>query len=233
MALLSPEALEIGTRLLASILAGTLVGLERYWRGHPAGVRTFALVSLTSALLTVTLGQSSYGMLMGSAENGGSRIAQGILQGIGFIGAGVIVRDALSVRGLTSAASLWAVASIGILIGTGETLMGLAGAFLVLMVLVLFRGIDAIVPRRSYAHVVAKFSKSSVPDERGLRRRLETHGFKVMTVSFKGAKSGALVISARVWASGKAAAKARADLAQDFHADASVVDFAVEPASSD
>lgn len=54
-----------------------------------------------------------------------------------------------------------------------------------------------------------------------------------MTVSFKGAKSGALVISARVWASGKAAAKARADLAQDFHADSSVVDFAVEPASSD
>lgn len=233
MQLYTPDTLELGARLLAAILAGTLVGLERYWRGHPAGVRTFALVSLTSALLTVPLGHSAYGALMGAADNGGSRIAQGILQGIGFIGAGVIVRDALSVRGLTSAASLWAVAAIGILIGSGELVIGLGGALLVLMVLVVFRGIDSVVPRRSYANVVAKFSKSAIPDEHSLRKRLESYGFTVLTVSFKGAKSGAMVIRASVWASGKHAHSARACLAQAFHADPSVVDFSVEPVSSD
>lgn len=224
---------EMSLRLAMSILAGTLVGLERYWRGHPAGMRTFALVSLTSALLTVSLSIGPYGLQMGTADNGGSRIAQGILQGIGFIGAGVIVRDSLSVRGLTSAASLWAVAGIGILIGTGEVALGMAGALAVLLILVMFRWLDRLVPRRSYANVVAKFSKDSAPDELKLRDRLEAHGFKVLTVAFKGAKSGALVIKMNVWASGKTAASARAKLAKDFQADPSVVDFAVEPVSSE
>ncbi|MGP1680286.1 MAG: MgtC/SapB family protein [Burkholderiales bacterium] len=230
---LSPDLVEMGYRLVMAIAAGSLVGLERYHRGHPAGMRTFALVSLTAALLTVPLGSGPYAHLMGTFDNGGSRVVQGILAGIGFIGAGVIVREGLSVRGLTSAACMWAVSAIGILIGTGETLLGFAGAVFVLTILVFFRWLDQFIPRRSYANVHAKFSKESVPDEKALRERLESYGFVVLSLAFKGVKSGALVIHASVWAPGTAAADARANLALDFRGDPKVVDFSVEPVSSE
>ena len=230
---LPPDLVEMSFRLVMAIAAGSLVGLERYQRGHPAGMRTFALVCLTSALLTVSLASGPYSYLMGASDNGGSRVVQGILAGIGFIGAGVIVREGLSIRGLTSAACMWAVSAMGILIGTGETLLGFIGAMLVLVILIFFRWLDKFIPRRSYALVNARFSKEAVPDETGLSRRLESYGFNVLSLAFKGAKSGALAISASVWAPGKVAAEARARLALDFQADTNVVDFSVEPVASE
>lgn len=228
-----PDLTEMTFRLAMAILAGSLVGMERYLRGHPAGMRTFALVSLTSAILTVSLSQGPYAYLMGTSDNGASRVVQGILAGIGFIGAGVIVREGLSVRGLTSAASMWAVSAIGILIGTGETLLGFIAAIFVLLILIVFRWLDHFIPRRSYAIVHAKFSRDAAPDEKALSTRLENFGFAVLSLAFKGAKSGALVIRASVWASGKDAADARARLARDFQADPNVVDFSVEPVSAE
>ena len=230
---LPPDIVEMSVRLLMAVAAGSLVGLERYHRGHPAGMRTFALVSLTSALLTVSLASGPYSLLMGSSENGGSRVVQGILAGIGFIGAGVIVREGLSVRGLTSAACMWAVSAIGILIGTGEILLGFIGALFVLMILIFFRWLDQFIPRRSYALVHAKFSKEAVPDEKGLTEQLEGYGFTVLSLAFKGAKSGALQIRASVLAEGKVAAEARTQLALNFQVDPKVVDFSVEPVTSE
>lgn len=228
-----PDFAEMAFRLAMAVIAGSLVGVERYLRGHPAGMRTFALVSLTSALLTVSLSEGPYSYLMGSDDNGASRVVQGILAGIGFIGAGVIVREGLSVRGLTSAASMWAVSAMGILIGTGETILGFLGAVFVLLILIVFRWLDHFVPRRSYAVVHARFARDAAPDEKGLTGRLENFGFAVLSLAFKGAKSGALVIRASVWASGKDAADARARLARDFQADPNVVDFSVEPVSTE
>ena len=230
---LSPDLVEMARRLLMAMAAGSLVGLERYQRGHPAGMRTFALVCLTAAMLTVPLGTAPYSYLMGTPENGGSRVVQGIMAGIGFIGAGVIVREGLSVRGLTSAACMWAVSAIGILIGTGEILLGFIGAVFVLMILIFFRWLDRFIPRRSYALVHARFSKEATPDETTLRQRLESYGFIVLSLAFKGAKSGALVIRASVWAPGTAAAQARAQLALDFQGDPKIVDFSVEPVAAE
>ncbi len=230
---LTPDLVEMISRLVMAIAAGCLVGLERYHRGHPAGMRTFALVSLTAALLTVPLGSGTFLHMMGTSDNGGSRVVQGILAGIGFIGAGVIVREGLSIRGLTSAACMWAVSAIGILIGTGEIVLGFVAAVFVLMILVFFRWLDRFIPRRSYALVHARFSKEAVPDERALSKRLESYGFVVLSLSFKGAKSGALVIRASVWAPGVVAADARAHLALDFQEDPKVVDFSVEPVASE
>jgi putative Mg2+ transporter-C (MgtC) family protein len=229
----TPDLGEMALRLVMAVAAGSLVGLERYHRGHPAGMRTFALVCLTAALLTAPLGSGTFLHMMGTSDNGGSRVVQGILAGIGFIGAGVIVREGLSIRGLTSAACMWAVSGVGILIGTGEILLGFIGAFLVLMILIIFRWLDRFIPRRSYALVHARFSKEAVPDERALRARLESFGFVVLSLAFKGAKSGALVIRASVWAQGNAAADARAHLALDFQSDPKVVDFSVEPVASE
>jgi putative Mg2+ transporter-C (MgtC) family protein len=224
---------EVATRLIAAVLAGSLVGVERYKRGHPAGMRTFALVSLTSALLTASLSTETFGLLMGTTENGGSRIVQGVLSGIGFIGAGVIVREGLTIRGLTSAASIWAVASIGILIGSGEITIGFMGAFLVLIILMVFRWVDQFIPRRSYSTIQVKFSKDSIPDEAALSSRLQSYGFNVLTVSYKGAKSGTLLATISVWADGLVAEKVRAHLAQAFHKDSEVLEFSVQAAQLD
>lgn len=230
----SMDLLGMALRVFLAMVAGGLVGLERYQRGHPAGMRTFSIVCMTSALLTVSLGgDSTYSTLMGTSQAGGSRVVQGILGGIGFIGAGVIVREGLSIRGLTSAASIWAVSAIGILIGSGEVALGFIGAALVLLILAVFRWIDRFVPRRSYSVVHATYAHAALPDEKRMVDQLEGFGFRVLALSFKGAKSGTLDIRASVWAPGATAPDARERLALAFQSDPRVVDFAVEPASTE
>ena len=214
-------------KLIASVFAGSVIGLERYQNGHPAGMRTFAIISLTSTFLTASLTQGMYGNLMGQGDMGASRVIQGILQGIGFIGAGVIVREGFSIKGLTSAASIWAVAGIGILIGTGEYFLAAFGTFFTVLILVVFKEV-ALTSRRSFAVIEAKFVKDAVPEEEQIYARLTGYGFNVSSISFRGAKSGAMQIKAHVWAS-ENATKARSRLAMEFLKDPSIADFSVEP----
>lgn len=216
-------------KLVAAVMAGSVIGLERYRNGHPAGMRTFAIITLTSTFLTASLTQGMYGQLMGEGDMGASRVIQGILQGIGFIGAGVIVREGFSIKGLTSAASIWAVAGIGILIGTGEYFLAGLGTFLTFLILVVFKEIR-ITNRRSFAVIEAKYTKGAVPEEEEIFKRLTGYGFNVSSIAFKGAKSGAMVIRVHVWAT-ENAAKARSRLAMEFLNDASIADFSVEPVS--
>ncbi len=214
-------------KLICSAAAGSVIGLERYHHGHPAGMRTFAIISLTSAFLTASLTQGMYGQLMGQGDMGASRVIQGILQGIGFIGAGVIVREGFSIKGLTSAASIWAVAGIGILIGTGEYFLAAFGTIFTMLILVVFNEV-ALTSRRSFAVIEAKFVKGAVPEEEQIYDRLTGYGFKVSSIAFRGAKSGAMQIKAHVWTS-ENAGKARSRLAMEFLKDPTVADFSVEP----
>ncbi|MEI7612656.1 MAG: MgtC/SapB family protein [Betaproteobacteria bacterium] len=216
-------------RIIAAVIAGSVIGLERYRNGHPAGMRTFAIITLTSTFLTTSLTQGMYGQLMGQGDMGASRVIQGILQGIGFIGAGVIVREGFSIKGLTSAASIWAVAGIGILIGTGEYYLAGLGTLFTFLILVAFKEIK-ITGRRSFAVIEAKYAKGSVPEEEDIYKRLTSYGFHVSSIAFKGAKSGAMQIKVHVWAS-ENAAKARSRLAMEFLNDANIADFSVEPVS--
>ena len=121
---------DLSVRLLLAALFGAAVGFERELHGHPAGMRTHLLVSLGSALFTVL---SAYGF---ASEPGGAvdptRIAAQIVSGIGFLGAGAILKDGLSIRGLTTAASLWATAAIGLAAGAGEHLLAIVGTGIVL-----------------------------------------------------------------------------------------------------
>ncbi|WP_414167649.1 MgtC/SapB family protein [Streptoverticillium reticulum] len=97
---------------------GAVIGLERQWRARMAGLRTNALVAAGSALFVLL---SQYGFVAATSSTGydGSRVAAQIVSGIGFLGAGVIMRDGLSVRGLNTAATLWCSAAVGALAGTG------------------------------------------------------------------------------------------------------------------
>ncbi|MFA7280453.1 MAG: MgtC/SapB family protein [Sterolibacterium sp.] len=223
----SPEFVFL-LKMIGSVVAGSVIGLERYQNGHPAGMRTFAIISLTSTFLTASLTEGMYGNLMGQGDMGASRIIQGILQGIGFIGAGVIVREGFSIKGLTSAASIWAVAGIGILIGTAEYFLAISGTIFTILILVTFRQIDKLTSRRSFAVIEAKFVKGAVPEEEQIFERFTSYGFNVSSIAFKGAKSGAMQIKVHVWAS-KNAAKARSRLAMEFLSDPSIADFSVEP----
>jgi len=120
-------------RLLLATLFGALIGLNREREGKPAGLRTHSLVSLGAATLTVVAL-----LLQGSDASAPGRVLQGIVAGVGFIGAGVILhrQDARGVHGLTTAAAIWIVATIGVATGAGlwrtsASVVGIALALLV------------------------------------------------------------------------------------------------------
>jgi putative Mg2+ transporter-C (MgtC) family protein len=121
---LAPFALQLdlSIRLVLAAALGLAVGFEREIHGHPAGLRTHMLVSMGSALFTVL---SAYGF--DSVPNAGpidpTRIAAQIVSGIGFLGAGAILKDGVVIRGLTTAASLWATSAVGMAAGAGEPLI--------------------------------------------------------------------------------------------------------------
>jgi putative Mg2+ transporter-C (MgtC) family protein len=130
---------QILLRMLVATAIGTALGLNREIHGKPAGMRTHALVSLGAALITIISLELTTrdGQIDGGAV---LRTIQGIMAGIGFLGGGVILRDDShqSVHGLTTAASVWVVASLGIACGAGQwltALMALALTFIVLIVL--------------------------------------------------------------------------------------------------
>jgi len=131
---------EIALRLaLAAVLCG-LVGLERETRGQVAGLRTHVVVGLGAALFTLV---SAYGFA--DAQRGAgydpSRVAAQIVSGIGFLGAGAILRQGANVRGLTTAATLWAVAALGMAVGAGGYLAAVLATAVLLVSVVLLRQI--------------------------------------------------------------------------------------------
>lgn len=124
---------ELITRLILAVLLGSLVGIEREVKKGKqggAGLRTHAIVCLGATLFTIT-------SISFFPESDPTRLAAGIVTGIGFIGAGLIFRDADGLRGLTSAANIWAVAAIGIAVGIGYYLAAIATTVLMLAILVI------------------------------------------------------------------------------------------------
>lgn len=214
-------------KLVLSLVAGGLIGLERYQNGHPAGMRTFAIICLTSTLLTASLGHGMYGQAMGEGDAGASRVIQGILQGIGFIGAGVIVRDGLSIKGLTSAASIWAVASIGILIGTSEYFVAAVGTVFIALILITFRKLDLLSARRTFSVVEVTFIKAELPSEKAVVSRLKKFGLNVGRISYKTDAGKTVSLKIDVWSKNDAA-HSRALLVSDFLKDSSVISFEIK-----
>jgi putative Mg2+ transporter-C (MgtC) family protein len=125
---------DILVRLVTAALLGAGLGLEREIHGHQAGMRTHMLVSLGSAFFTVL---SIYGFsgTPGGAAPDPSRISAQIVTGIGFLGAGAIIKYGTSIRGLTTAASLWVVAAVGLAAGAGAYFLAVAGTLIALLAL--------------------------------------------------------------------------------------------------
>src|SRR5512134_221609 len=176
------EYLEIVFRIVAALAAGGLIGLERSHRGRPAGFRTHALVCLASSLLMLVTVYESHWFPRESAARviiDPTRMAQGIMTGIGFLGAGAIIKEGFTVRGLTTAASIWVTAAIGILTGIGIYFAALIGTLLALGTLSLFRWIEARLPTEIYANFMVRFRREASMTEAELLKAVTGHGFSV------------------------------------------------------
>lgn len=153
------QLIEATTRLLLAAATGGIIGLERAYNGRAAGFRTHILVCSASALLMLLM-QYQWLMvpedLMTTVRVDPTRMAQGIMTGIGFLGAGVILRDRRTVRGLTTAASIWITAAIGIIVGSGFYSIGTIATILVLGTLSLFRWLESHIRSRQYAQLIVK-----------------------------------------------------------------------------
>ncbi|MCH7838837.1 MAG: MgtC/SapB family protein [Planctomycetes bacterium] len=130
-----PESAHV-VRVIVAVILGGLIGLERELRDKPAGFRTIILICLGACVLTIL------SQVMGSPDGESTRIAAQIVTGIGFIGAGAILRDRQSVYGLTTAATIWAVAAIGMAVGFGELGLAVLGTLAILVALFVFDAVE-------------------------------------------------------------------------------------------
>jgi putative Mg2+ transporter-C (MgtC) family protein len=124
--------LDLSIRLIIAAVLGLAIGFEREIHGHPAGLRTHMLVALGSSLFTVLSIRGFAGEAPG-VDFDPTRIAAQIVSGIGFLGAGAILKDGIVIRGLTTAASLWATSAVGMAAGSGEFLIGAVGTAVILV----------------------------------------------------------------------------------------------------
>lgn len=173
--------------LCSAWLAGSLVGLERSFHGRPAGFRTHALVCISSALLmlaTVHQQQWTGNLPIDAIATDPTRMAQGIMMGIGFIGAGVIFQEGLTVHGLTTAASIFMTAALGILFGIGYYIPAVAATIITLAVLAIFRSIESRIPTQNILKHALRFQRNSTLPEEDVRALLKAHGFVVSKMGY-------------------------------------------------
>src|SRR6266508_3499305 len=155
-------------RVAGALVIGAMIGFERTFHGRPAGFRTHSLVCIASAILMiVTVYQNQWMTLPehDAIRTDPTRMAQGIMTGIGFLGAGVIFKEGLTVRGLTTAASIWVTAAIGILVGIGLYYVAAIGTAATLAVLAAFRLLELRLPTEFYAHHSLTFERGAVIPE--------------------------------------------------------------------
>lgn len=169
------ELVMIFARMFLAVMAGGLIGLERSFHGRAAGFRTHTLVCLASALLLL-LTDSRLIVTSEAIRMDPLRTVQGIMTGIGFLGAGVILKEGASIRGLTTAASIWITAAIGIAIGNGNFILAFLAAGLTLVTLVIFRWIENSFPGHRWALLTVRLSRTAGFRELALQELIRENG---------------------------------------------------------
>lgn len=168
--------------LAGALLLGLLVGYERSYHGRAAGMRTYGLVCMSSAALTV-IGGYSWAWFGGNNTIATgvdpTRVIQGIVTGIGFLCAGVIMREGFTISGLTTAASLWASSVIGILVGVGFYVAAMMLALLCAISMVWISKLEEWLPSRQAVAITLKFEKNFQPIERALHDMANSRGYDI------------------------------------------------------
>lgn len=168
--------------LAGALLLGLLVGYERFYHGRAAGMRTYGLVCMASAALTVMSGYPHEwfgGHVAVSLGADPTRVIQGIVTGIGFLGAGVIMKEGLNISGLTTAASIWAASVTGIMVGVGFYLSAIFLALLSAFCMVSVPRFSSWLPSRQAIGISLRFARDQAPDEKTLRTELLRSGYEV------------------------------------------------------
>ena len=174
---------DVIARTIAALIAGGAIGLERSYHGRAAGLRTYALVCFGSALLVAAAQYEIFSSAHGDGEV--TRVIQGIVTGIGFLGAGVIVKEGFTVRGLTTSASIWVASAIGVVIGAGSYLTGAEAAVVTLIALAVFRRLEDRLPVQSFVHFEVGFERAHAMDEDRFRELIRSHGFEMRDLSYR------------------------------------------------
>jgi putative Mg2+ transporter-C (MgtC) family protein len=168
--------------LLGALLLGMLVGYERSYHGRAAGMRTYGLVCMASAALMAIAGYPAYWYGGNAAILGGTdptRIIQGIVTGVGFLGAGVIMKEGFSISGLTTAASIWMSSAIGILVGIGFYAAAILMALLAVACMMWVSKLEDWLPSRRIVAIMLRFRKGYVAREDALRRLARARGYEI------------------------------------------------------
>ena len=172
----------ISLNLLGALLLGLLVGYERSYHGRAAGMRTYGLVCMASAALTVLSGYpglwyAGHGMTVAVGDP--TRVIQGIVTGIGFLGAGVIMKEGYNISGLTTAASIWASAAIGVMVGIGFYAAAMLLALFAVLCMMWVSRLESWLPTRQAVAMSLRFRKDFVPQEAALRQMIERRGYEL------------------------------------------------------
>jgi putative Mg2+ transporter-C (MgtC) family protein len=227
--MLTADDLEMLLRLLAALAAGAMIGYERSYHGRPAGFRTHALVCVASSLLMLVTVYEAHWMrqAIGHVQIDPTRMAQGIMTGIGFLGAGVILHEGPSVRGLTTAASIWITAAIGILAGIGFYLPLVASVALTLVVLSFFRKIETLMPTQAYYHCDVRYASGGEMSEQQLRDLIGQHGFDIANFTYRLDGEGRILRHRMVIRSTDGSGAGR--LAQNLQKNPAILEFRIAP----
>lgn len=180
-------------RLLFALLAGGAIGLERAYHGRPAGFRTHSLVCVASSLLmllTVFQWKLLAGAPIETVRVDPTRMAQGIMTGIGFLGAGVIMKEQLTIRGLTTAASIWMTASIGIILGMGFYFAAFMAGMITIGVLTVFSWLEKIMPSLHYGSLTIRFRRKDFVPKEQVCELIKEHGISGVNPSYRLVEGG-------------------------------------------
>jgi putative Mg2+ transporter-C (MgtC) family protein len=173
--------------LFGALLLGLIVGYERTYHGRAAGMRTYGLVCMASAALMVMVGYPGYwygGEAGVHLPDDPTRVIQGIVTGIGFLGAGVIMREGLNISGLTTAASIWTCSAIGIMVGLGFYAAAIILTLLSALSMMWISKLEGWLPSRPAISVMLEFRKNFVPQVSTLREVIYSHGYEIANGSF-------------------------------------------------
>lgn len=168
--------------LAGSLALGLLLGYERTYHGRAAGMRTYGIVCMASAALTVFCGYTDFwwgGVHHASVPVDPTRVIQGIVTGVGFLGAGVIMKEGLNISGLTTAASIWASSAIGVLVGLGFFAAGVLMTLLLLALMMWAPKLEVRLPSRRAMGVVLGFKPGFEPHESTLKDTIGAWGYLV------------------------------------------------------
>ncbi len=177
----------VGLNLVGALLLGMVVGYERSYNGRAAGMRTYGLICMASTALIVIVGHAPlwYGGTGAHMSVDPTRIVQGVVTGVGFLGAGVIMKDGLSISGLTTAASIWTASAIGVLLGVGFYAAALLLALLCVVSMSALHRLERRLPGRATLEVCMSFGAAGAPSFEDLADVAHARGYRVLRDSLR------------------------------------------------